>query len=790
MTFRKSSIKPRMTDLKHSFRIGAFLPALFSVFILFLINNYGMLKYYVQQPEEQRSPVYRYFFFDLSYSYGMLVILLFAFGVLMGISAFNFVNSKKMSNVFLSFNIKRRDLFLNRCASSIAYLFLAVLAPMVLVLLVNVHFLGFESVFLAPWFYLVIALFTYALIGFAAAVLAAISAGSVFEAAIYSMIFIFSPSMLLTGADLLLGAFLRGYPVATRSLSLAAYSPQMLTSQLGMENKLGFLNPFTFLNTSSSATMSNTSGNYAAMFGFLEKGNTVSVGFEHYWPIFLWFGICALLLFTAEKALNARKAENAGSFGKNRAVRGFSVTILSVFAFCFIAARFSSQRVLAIALSVVAFFAVYFILEFAILRSLRDVKSGLLKLPIVLGVLLCVLAIPFTGAFGYSKRLPDAGEVEKVYLSNLSQNNLFFEGSEYGTLSGPYTAEKDIAMLLELHKTLIEETSVLDGNVLIEDSSIRQTGCYVQYQMKNGKTMNRYFPIEGEALQQAVVKLADSEYTKNLLQTYFLLPGAGLDALVQEYYEDGKNGMYSLSLEEYNKLSRINAFAQYYTSTKLNELYLLAKDGSQTGGPLSAYLSEQDFDALKQCIYNDYLRLGAQKILLPEDKVLGGIAFGAYSFAEQQIMDKSHGDYASYTLDFVYSGRMIQVTESMSETVAFLSGKDLLKFFESDATIVGVGIRKLSSDADVLRYVNSPWFVEKDASAFAPVIYDISSYGEDWKTYLSGLQMEVKTDSAEVQRLFNSAYMTCYPDAKDYVAQFVFSDNRSIVLYIPADKMP
>ncbi|MDR1629713.1 MAG: hypothetical protein LBS36_05810 [Oscillospiraceae bacterium] len=788
MIFRKSLTKPLLKDLKHSFRSGAALPALFSLMILFLINNYQSLKSYMQQAEEYRTPGYRYFFSDLIYSQGILVVLLFAFGVLMGVSAFNFVNSKKMSNVFFSFNIKRKDLFVNRCIASVSYLFLGVLLPMLAVLLINNHYLGFEGVILVPWFYLVVAMFSYALIGFSVAVLAAICAGSIFESALYSLIFLFSPTILLYGADLLLGTFLQGFPVINSVSSGMGYAPRIISTEVGIQNQLGFLNPFTFLDTGADSG-SYMGGSWLTALAKANKGTAIDVGITQYWPIFLWFGISALFLFTAAKTLNARKAENAGSFGKNRAARGYSVTILSIFAFCFMASKFGQQRVLAIALSVLAFFAVYFILEFAILRSFREVKSGLIKLPIVLGVLLCVLAIPFTGAFGYGKKLPDAKDVDKIYISHLSQNNLFFEGAEYGTAYGPFTSQSDIAMLLDLHKTLIEQSSAFDSKFPSEDSDERQTGYYVQYRLKDGTSINRYYPIEGETLQNAVIKVADSEYTKQSLKEYFLMPYEELQTKINGFYENGKDP-YSLGAEEYNIFSRLNAYSQFSSPESLSNLYLIAKNGRQTGGALSQYLDDAGMNALKQCILNDYARLGAQRVLFPQDRVLGAIVFNGYFYSQQrsQEITITHPDYSS-AIDFMYSSRAVQVTEDMSETVAFLREKDLLKYFDSDLKIVGAGIVQVANLADEMQRKNYAWYFGKESSMFAPIFYDISQYG-DWQEHLKGMGMEIKTNGEETARLFSNADMTAYPQPDGYVVQFVFSDNSTIALYVPPEKMP
>lgn len=810
MTFRKSSTKPLISDFRHSFRIGI-VPSVFaSAILIMFLNNYGTLKYYIENMARSDFDEYRYFFFEMSYLEFPVKALLFAFGMAMGVMAFLFVNSKKMSNVFFSLNIKRSSMFINRCISSIIYIFLAVLIPMIYFLLVNIHFLGFEPVTLVPWFYLLIALFTHALIGFAVAVLAAVCSGSFIESGIFSVIFLLSPLMLLYTIEMLLGSFLHGYPVLLNMVRAGiGWPPATIYKEIGIYNRYAFLNPLNFLAAKSEDIFLRYDGSRLSILGSMLKGGRLNIGIGDYGPIFFWLAISVGLLIFAAFVLNRRKAENAGSFGKNKVARAYVSGLSSIFIFSAIVSYFSTEPLKAVLFGVVAFVLVYFIFELIILRSFREVREGLIKLPIMLGALLLISVILLTGGFSYSKKIPAASEVEGIEISSISGGNLLYDNWNYDFGIGLFTSEKDIDMLLSLHQDLIDEGYVFKRKLSPVDSKENQTGYYVQYKLKDGTSLERFYQLEGERLKEAIVSVGDSDYTKALLEEFFLMT----PEQIEETYGNGDDYHYrsyeyqsKVSLEEYRWYDKFYNVSVPYShssgvllaSKDLNgfKKALVSIDGADENQqgmdydipqPVKSDLTSDELQELKQCIYNDYLRLGAEKILYPTEKVLGSVIFNN----QNRNMYYSTHEFASYrAVDFENDMYIVQFTEDMTESLAFLEENELMDLFESDVEIVSAGI--LKSGQPTGSFYELYWRMEnfgKSSVSSAPLFFFDSPKGENWDEVFESMNAEVIKDKDKIDELFENSYMSYIADGDALPIMYVMSDNSCIFLCLPGDKV-
>lgn len=143
-------------------------------------------------------------------------------------------------------------------------------------------------------------------------------------------------------------------------------------------------------------------------------------------------------------------------------------------------------------------------------RSFKTIKKSL-----ILGggsylALIATYVIIVTGAFGYTTRVPSPENIKTATVSTWNSN---FD-------------ELRPEQIAEFHKAIVER---LDENeAVFEDANIESVGVHINYVLKNGKEISRYYNISNELFADDFLKLYRSEEYRNQIKN-FIPKGADVD---------------------------------------------------------------------------------------------------------------------------------------------------------------------------------------------------------------------------------------------------------------------
>lgn len=452
------NINPALNMFKLTFRKNIGLILLLSVAMLVLCPGYLLINI--------ESQIERDGFYNIEDMFtGFVAIVAVAASiavVVFNIINFMFMYSKKSGDVFHSLPLKRSELLLSRSLAGIA----SVLVP------VTLGFLGLAGLTLfvpgvegrvgpvvTGYFYTVMTVFVSSGIS----MLFIVCAGTVFD---FAVSFIGANGGILLAGYIgcyLLEYLLLGYNDSDYSKVLKVLSP-LYYCGYGIGDSYAY--PLTF--DSSDA---------------------------------VWFvrtAICAILFFAAAVILyNRRKAEKGGE----------AYAYKFIYIFCGVLAGFCGAylggllftdgggdiniifwigAVLGALITAVTYGAVSD-------RGFKGVKRS-----IIIGIASVLImageaALAVTGMFGFTERIPVAGNIESVVLRVLNEDIV---------LSDPTLA-------LKLHKTIVKNKDDLAANYGYYDGS-RRTYVYFDYDLKNGKTMSRAFKIKSESIEKELFEVYSS----------------------------------------------------------------------------------------------------------------------------------------------------------------------------------------------------------------------------------------------------------------------------------------
>lgn len=205
-----------------------------------------------------------------------------------------------------------------------------------------------------------------------------------------------------------------------------------------------------------------------------------------------WFFVKAILITAAIVAFSAvlyrrRKAEKAGggyAYHFMYVIGGLIVSYIGAFAVGIIFAEGYSSSVeffvfaaVGAAIAAVTFGAISF-------RGFKTVKKSLIVGGVAFVCLVLTYVIASFGGFGYSTRVP--------HMNNISSVEVTMQGEAYEV-----SAKDAVA----LHKKIVENRNLFEAanddenEYAYEGNTLRYTNIYIDYKLKNGNTMSRYFYI-------------------------------------------------------------------------------------------------------------------------------------------------------------------------------------------------------------------------------------------------------------------------------------------------------
>lgn len=273
--------------------------------------------------------------------------------------------------------------------------------PFAVSLAANVTALGLYDGQIAEFFYVTGGYVTVALVSFALASIAAICAGTLFEACAFSAALLFGVTVALWGVGVLADQLLVG------SAAGAALYGQSTVVQPSLLDALAYMNPVLFFAQEGAAHQ------------FFMVLHPVYFPVLGAWPLVAsWFAVFVALAGAGCALLCRRRGEQADMAGKALVLSVFSVAVFGLAAFSS-AIAFLGDVDVAVALVVGAalFVLVSLVLLFGPLRGRTPRRVTLSCVGGELGAMALVVGVIAGGAFGYAGFVPQTDDVETVEVS-------------------------------------------------------------------------------------------------------------------------------------------------------------------------------------------------------------------------------------------------------------------------------------------------------------------------------------------------------------------------------------
>jgi ABC-type transport system involved in multi-copper enzyme maturation permease subunit len=754
----------------------------------------------VQEGVQTAKDMFVYYLFnDNSYAGTFLCGALILGGIVMGMSCFRFITSKKTVNVYYSLGIKREKLFLANYLSGALLIVVAVVLAVMAPVLLNLIYIGSSIELWTAALYYMMAFATVGLFAYTVTAAVASSVGTVFEGGIFSVIISFLPTFVLSSAQMLMDRLVWGSPFGKNffeRLNEFNYdSPSLATH-------FSYFTPLTaFLDALKGiAFREKTVDEEKAA----EKAVEIfELGLKEYIAVFAWLAVVVGVFFLAMYLFKRRKAEISGFIGTNRVLNNLGIMVVSLFAFSVLFSKLPLSTYVALAFAMLGVIIVFLILDAVLRRSLREFRKDLIFLPGHLVVTGLIFVIFSTGLFGYSTRVPEPETVKSASVSLVSVNGIVGEFYSYSSnvlanpvtsemLSG-FTSEKDIKLVRELHTKIAGLGADPSDDMwkFSSDADSKRLRSRVQftYYLKNGKAVRRSFKdVTADALAD-MLKIYESDRFRQLVDEA-LSPDADLT----------KNEKARALRSEGSIFRAVPGDVTYIARLNLNE-----QQRNDLLEALRLDLSEQTY---KERYFPEKSPIGLISVLNVGEPGFGGKPIYDVNIPSKPDIDIGNDEEPEIpasdepwdiidnaptfeTMESVYGGIDFVITEDMERTVKFLKDNNMFDAFKgTEKKYTSVNIvsleRSHTFQPHMLRYENNfSYYVSARATSKPKESQDAFYYNP-----LDNQQTYTVTDQETIKALKELSYFSYYSKGTGYAVEFKASDDTSQLLYIPASKMP
>lgn len=756
-----------------------------------------------------------YMLTDILYFYTAAVVVLSA---ALGIMLFRFVSSRAKNNIYFSLGISRAGLFSAHWLAGAVMLEAAVLLPLAFSAMLNLIYFGSSVMLWRTLLFYAVHMTVTALAGFTVAAAVSVCVGTISESVIFSLAFLAFPSAavyFLNNAvpHLLFGAPHNSnyalYPSASHnqdiSMALSPFGRVLSYLNLPMLNNDAFIRSGTFVSNGFSAMSADKLKSWSAP--SLE-------------PYILWAILTALLFVFGLLMLKRRKVEICGFSGRSKALNFLLTAMLSVSAGSTIVAvnfyfsQITDKQYLITGITTVLLSAVIFVV-FDIMLNLsfkalkKDWKYGLVHVALAVAVMFSL----YTGFFGYSSRVPDAGSIESASVSapdillgsyrtradelKFNTNSGYYlafdeDGNPVGINSGCYyrsnaderriiidgfKSESDINAVRELHKRLIASgRKVVSSSEDYSERAVRST-VIIKYKLKNGREIIREYQTVWLGDYLSLYSIENTENWNNKIKNELLnidsekvfpvLFSGQMDkkTVVDQKFTRG------LARAIYNDITALGADRILCSDSKwlgAAALYRdIASDGVKTVTAAQAYSPDTDDEDAET----------------PEDAIRKAWKTGNYG--EMMTNGSEYGDFGKFK-------SVIPITEEMTNTVEYLKAHGLYDLLVDESPIVAVRVADIGKlTVDALEYTTPIFNAFWDNGKSKPETD--RETGEQISTYTSGDYMPKNsrefTDGATINALAENAYGYRFDLTGGYVAEFRRANGCRTIMYIPKGRV-
>ena len=660
------------------------------------------------------------------------------YGAVLAVVLFSFLLQKRSTTAFLSVGLSRVKLFAARYLAGAVCVVVGVGLPFAVSGALNVAALGLYDGFVHEALYVTCGYALVALVSFSLAAIAASRAGTLFESCAFCAALLLGVTVVLWGVGVLAGDLLVG-----NAAGATLYNSDTLVADSFLD-ALSWLNPVLF---------------------FAEEGAShqyFSILHPVYYPEFSspalllgWFA--AFLAFTAAGlvAFCRRPGEQAEMAGRAPVLSVCSVAVYGLAAFSgAVAVAASLSTGIALAAGSALFVLVSLLLLFGPLRGRTPRRVSAWCVAGELAAMGCVVAVLYTGAFGFSGYVPDADDVESVEVSYVGSPSYLTEGfsgvssdnSYYYTSQRTYTDASSIEIVQAVHAQLAATArSAWATDYADFSSSVVPYDVVIRYTLSSGREIVRYYSQATVGELSSLLSLDNDEHTR-LLESAVIT--GETDGLTDEEKED---------------LSSSPSYNAYRTGS------IYVADGA-LNRVLSVEVDDEARAELLAAIASDVSTLTAAERYFPEEEALAVVMFTLSPEVDVSSFGYSFSNAVSY------------VTESWTATVAWLEEYGYLESLgggELDPLIIESLTLQLDDPYASINEVTSP--VSRYFMGYRTEI--ASSF---WITQDYGSLVEI-TDQATIAELMGELRLGCYMDGGYLVEAKLRGIDAYVYFYLPAE---
>lgn len=691
----------------------------------------------------------------------------------------------------------------------------AVLLPLAFSAMLNLIYFGSSVMLWRTLLFYAVHMTVTALAGFSVAAAVSVCVGTAGESVLFSLAFIAFPSAAVyflnnTVPKLLFGAPHNSnyslYPSASHNQDISmALSPfGRVLSRLNLLS----LNNDVFIRSGSLVS--------ADGFSKITADELNSWSAPSLEPYILWAILTALLFVFGLLMLKRRKVEICGFSGRSKTLNFLLTAMLSVSAGSTIVAvnfyfsqitgkQYLITGIITVLLSAVIFVVFDIMLNLSFKALKKDWKYGLVHVALAVAVMLSL----YTGFFGYSSRVPDAGSIESASVSapdillgsyrtradelKFNANSGYYlafdeDGNPVGINSGCYyrsnaderriiidgfKSESDINAVRELHKRLIASgRKVVSSSEDYSERAVRST-VIIKYKLKNGREIIREYQTVGLGDYLSLYSIENTENWNNKIKNELL----NIDS--EKVFPVLFSGQMDKKTVVDQKFTRGLARAIYEDITSLGADRILCSDSKWLGA--MALYHDIASDGVKTVtaaqVYSP--DTDGEDAETPEDAINN--AWKAGNYGEIMTNGSEYGDFGKFK-------SVIPITEEMTNTVEYLKAHGLYDLLVDESPIVAVRVADIGKlTVDALEYTTPIFNAFWDNGKSKPETD--RETGEQISTYTSGDYMPKNsrefTDSAMINALAENAYGYRFDLAGGYVAEFRRANGCRTIMYIP-----
>ena len=755
--------------------------------------------------------------FDFWFYFYTAVLVIFS--AALGIMLFRFVSSRAKNNIYFSLGIRRAGLFSAHWLAGAVMLEAAVLLPLAFSAMLNLIYFGSSVMLWRTLLFYAVHMTVTALAGFSVAAAVSVCVGTAGESVLFSLAFIAFPSAAVYFLNNTVPKLLFGAP---HNSNYALYPSASHSRDINM-----VLSPFgRVLSRLNLLSLNNDvfirSGSLVSADGFskitAEELNSWSAPSLE--PYILWAILTALLFVFGLLMLKRRKVEICGFSGRSKMLNFLLTAMLSVSAGSTIVAvnfyfsqitgkQYLITGIITVLLSAVIFVVFDIMLNLSFKALKKDWKYGLVHVALAVAVMLSL----YTGFFGYSSRVPDAGSIESASVSapdillgsyrtkadelKFNANSGYYlafdeNGNPVGINSGCYyrsnaderriiidgfKSESDINAVRELHKRLIASgRKVISSSEDYSERAVRST-VIIKYKLKNGREIIREYQTVGLGDYLSLYSIENTENWNNKIKNELL----NIDS------EKVFPVLFSRQMDKKTvvdqKFTRGLARAIYEDITSLGADRILCSDSKWLGA--AALYRDIASDGVKtvtaaQAYSPD---TDGEDAETPEDAINN--AWKAGNYGEIMTNGSEYGDFGKFK-------SVIPITEEMTNTVEYLKAHGLYDLLVDESPIVAVRVADIGKlTVNALEYTTPIFNAFWDNGKSKPETD--RETGEQISTYTSGDYMPKNsrefTDSATINTLAENAYGYRFDLTGGYVAEFRRANGCRTIMYVPKGRV-